>query len=159
MLLLPFWDLYFLVHWVFFTSTVPSYIYIYMILIHYLPSFLHHPLSHHIQWISPEGGAGTRCLSRERQRRRRCLEASGVFFWLQLQPDSSVSFKVKTKTLGVHASQLQHISCLLSLVLQARFTFSWVCRLACSSGNLSPTPPPDLDLRSNKTCRVVVLDK
>ena len=96
--------------------------------------------------------AGTRRLLRERQSGRRCLEASGVFFWLKLQPDSLVSFRVKTKTFGVYGSQLVHISYLLSLMLQARFTFSRVCPLACSSGNLSPTPPPDLDLESNKAC-------
>lgn len=65
----------------------------------------------------------------------------------------------KTKTFGVNGSQLEHISYLLSLVLRARFTFSWVCPLACSSGNLSPTPPPDLDSESNKACWVVALDK
>lgn len=103
--------------------------------------------------------ARTSRLLRERQSGWRCLEASGVFFWLKLQPDSSVSFRVKTKTFGVYGSQLEHISYLLSLMLQARFTFSWVCPLACSSGNLSPTPPPDLDSESNKACWVVALDK
>lgn len=78
-------------------------------------------------------------LLRQRQTGRRCLEASGEFSWLRFQPDSSVSFTVKTKTFGVYDSQLEHISYLLSLMLQARFTFSWVCQLACSSGNL---PPP-----------------
>lgn len=63
-------------------------------------------------------------LLRERQSGQRCLEASAVFFWLKLQPDSSVSFRVKTKTFGVNCSQLEHISYLLSLMLQARFTFS-----------------------------------
>lgn len=103
--------------------------------------------------------ARTSRLLRERYSGQRCLEASGVFFWLKLQPDSSVSLRVKTKTFGVYCSQLEHISYLLSLMLQARFTFSWVCPLACSSGNLSPTPPPDLDLESNKACWVVALDK
>lgn len=103
--------------------------------------------------------AKTSWLLSERQSGRQCLEASGVFSWLNLQPDSSVSFRVKTKTFGVYRSQLVQISYLLSLMLQARFTFSWVCPLACSSGNLSPTPPPDLDLESNKACWVVALDK
>lgn len=68
--------------------------------------------------------ARTSRLLRERQSRWQCLEASGVFFWLKLQPDSSVSLRLKTKTFGVYCSQLEHISYLLSLVLQARFTFS-----------------------------------
>lgn len=129
-------------------------------------------MNHQIQWIIPAARqnkktkkpssecvkARTSQLLRERQTGQQCLEASGVFSWLELQSDSSVSFRVKTKTFEVYGSQLENIY-LLSLMLQAQFTFSWVCPLGCSSGNLSPTPPPDLDLGSNKTCWVVALDK
>lgn len=126
-------------------------------------------MNHQIQWIIPAARqnkknsecvkARTSQLLRDRQTGQQCLEASGVFSWRKLQSDSSVSFRVKTKTFEVYSSQLENISYLLSLMLQAQFTFSWVRPLGCSSGNLSPTPPPDLDLGSNKTCWVVALDK
>lgn len=97
-------------------------------------------------------------LLRERQTGRRCLEASGVFFWRELQPGGVLrSRKQKQSECTAHS-----------------YSTSLICYRLCSGlglhspecvhwrghpETLSPPPPPDLDSQTNKARRVVALDK
>lgn len=103
--------------------------------------------------------ARTGRLLRERQTGRRCLEASGVFFWRWPRPDF-VSFGAENKNtwrarLAATAHHLFVIACAAVpvYILQSVSTGVFIRKSVPSA------PPPDLDSEINKAGRAVALDK
>lgn len=96
---------------------------------------------------------------RERRSGRRRLEASAVFFWPKLRPDSSASFGAKNKNiwseaLAARAHLLFVITCAPGpvYILLSVSTGVFIRNSVPSTPNNPPRPSPDLDMESNKAC-------